>query len=211
VSALLAVAAGLCLAAPGCSGGSKVSKENADKINVGMSEKEVTDLLGSPAESAEVEVPDVGAALGGQVQMKKAKQSTWKDGNKVIAVTFLDSKVSAKVFTDGSGAARGHADPAKAPSDKPKDNPLDRPPFQQTGTFALVADQEGVVNFPIPYALPPNVELSGNLQASVVVKEIKATGFKWKAVGPLPQFSDKTITWTSKGVKATKIPEGEEK
>jgi hypothetical protein len=97
------------LALPGC--GSKITKENADKIKVGMSEKEVTDLLGSPTESEEVELPDLGAMFGGMPGLpageaapvpkmpKKAKKSVWKEGDKTIAVVFLDGKVNNKETT----------------------------------------------------------------------------------------------------------------
>src|SRR5215468_8009733 len=94
------------LATSGC-GGSKVTKANADTVRTGMSEKEVTSLLGSPTEAAEVSVPDVGGLMGkppaenGKLPTK-AKQAIWKDGSKAITVTFVDGKVVAKGFADGS-------------------------------------------------------------------------------------------------------------
>jgi hypothetical protein len=95
----LAALAGLCLALAGCGGG-KISKANADKVNTGMTEKEVSDLLGAPTETAEVAVPDMGGLLGGGAGVpgmpKKARQSIWKEGDKVIVVTFVDGKVSMK-------------------------------------------------------------------------------------------------------------------
>jgi hypothetical protein len=72
----------------------------------------------------------------------------------------------------------------------------------QSGTLDVVAKEEGVVNFPIPYALPPNVELSGGFTQKVVLKDITATGFKWKGTD-----MDHRLTWTARGVKATKLPE----
>jgi hypothetical protein len=101
------VVIGLCLMLSGC-GGSKITKANADKIATGMTEKEVSDILGGPSETSEVEMPDMGAMLGGMAggkmpgmpaTPKKAKQSVWKDGDKAIAVTFLDGKVVQKTAT----------------------------------------------------------------------------------------------------------------
>ena len=62
VSVRLAIglAAILVLMSSGCSRGSKITKANADKIKIGMSENEVSDLLGNPSESAEVVVPRMG-------------------------------------------------------------------------------------------------------------------------------------------------------
>jgi hypothetical protein len=56
-----------------------------------------------------------------------------------------------------------------------------------------------------------------NSYLSVIVKDVTAIGFKWKGVGNLNAgFANSGITrvsatWTAKGVKATKIPEGERK
>jgi hypothetical protein len=44
-----AVVIGLCLAIAGC--GSKITQANADKITTGMTEKAVSDLLGTPTET----------------------------------------------------------------------------------------------------------------------------------------------------------------
>jgi hypothetical protein len=107
---IVALVIGLCLPVTGC-GGSKVTKANAEKVTTGLTEKEVSDILGTPTDTAEVEMPDVGAALGGLAGMvpgggdlpkppaMKAKQATWKDGNKTIIVTFVNGKVSGKVAT----------------------------------------------------------------------------------------------------------------
>jgi SmpA / OmlA family len=101
------VVVGLSLLVSGC-GGSKVTEDNADKITIGMTEKEVSNILGSPTETSEVEMPDMGAMLGGMAggkmpgmpaTPKKAKQATWKDGRKAIVVTFLDGKVVQKAAT----------------------------------------------------------------------------------------------------------------
>jgi hypothetical protein len=108
-TAVAAVAVGLALALPGC--GSKITKENADKIKNGMAEQEVTDILGSPTESVETDLPDFGAMFGGMPvpgggeappmpQLpKKMRTSTWKNGDKQIVVMFLDGKVVQKQAT----------------------------------------------------------------------------------------------------------------
>jgi hypothetical protein len=75
-------------------------------------------------------------------------------------------------------------------------------PFEQSGPFDGSGGQ-GEVNFPIPFALPPNVKLD-YIGRTTVVAEIKPTGFKWKDVGAGGHAA--TGTWTAKGVKATKLP-----
>jgi len=97
----------LCFAASGC-GGSKVSKNNFDKINVGMTLTEVESVLGKGEEQASastggsVEVPGVsggGVSVPGQkidVPKMSAQSYAWKEGTKIITITFLDGKVSAK-------------------------------------------------------------------------------------------------------------------
>jgi hypothetical protein len=95
---LLALAA-VCLLVSGCSG-SRITKANADRINVGMTEQEVSAILGGPNETSEVALPDVGAMMGAvpgvSALPKKARQSVWKEGPKVITITFVDGRVSAK-------------------------------------------------------------------------------------------------------------------
>jgi len=94
--AILGVVLGLALLS-GCGGGrsgSSVTKANADKIQVGMTEADVVAILGAPTDSAEIALPDmampVGVSLPGGVEMpkvelpKKAKQSNWRDGGKAL-------------------------------------------------------------------------------------------------------------------------------
>jgi hypothetical protein len=77
-------------------------------------------------------------------------------------------------------------------------------PFEQQGEFKAVAGEEGEVNFPLPYAVPPNVELSGNAADYIVIKECNPTGFKWKHTFKYTPTS--TTTWKAKGVRAKTLP-----
>jgi hypothetical protein len=78
--------------------------------------------------------------------------------------------------------------------------------FEQTGKFNTMVGKEGEVNFPIPYALAPNVELSGQLAHVVIVVESRPTGFKWKNGGTEPSVHNGEVTWKAKGVRATELP-----
>jgi hypothetical protein len=79
---LVAFAALLLLAA--CS---RVSQENFAKIQDGMSEQEVTAILGSPAESSS------GSLLG-----ISGTSSKWTGADAVITVQFVNGKVALKTF-----------------------------------------------------------------------------------------------------------------
>jgi len=72
----------------GC--GSKVSKGNYDKVSNGMTQAEVEKILGKGTEEA-----GGGGVLGKITGSGKA--ITWKDGEKSIAVTFVNGKVATKV------------------------------------------------------------------------------------------------------------------
>ncbi|HEX3149896.1 MAG TPA: hypothetical protein VHR66_17600, partial [Gemmataceae bacterium] len=78
--------------------------------------------------------------------------------------------------------------------------------FEQHGTFQSDFGQQGQVNFPIPYASPPNVELTGYHEKTVIT-ECTATGFKWKN-GSKGQWSSEAgaVTWKAKGIRATQVP-----
>jgi hypothetical protein len=101
---VLPLVVGLCLVLAGCGGG-KITKENANKIKPGMSEKEVTDILGPPGEAGGgLKRPELGdeAGEGGGAASgpKEGKTTVWKDGSKSISVTFVDGKVKS-VATSG--------------------------------------------------------------------------------------------------------------
>lgn len=65
--------------------GSKVSAENFERIQTGMTQKEVVAILGEPTETSAVSI----AGLSGGM-------ATWRDGNTEISVQFLNDKVQAK-------------------------------------------------------------------------------------------------------------------
>ncbi len=65
--------------------GSKVSAENFERIQTGMTQKEVVAILGEPNETSAVSI----AGLSGGM-------ATWRDGNTEISVQFLNDKVQAK-------------------------------------------------------------------------------------------------------------------
>jgi hypothetical protein len=82
-------------------------------------------------------------------------------------------------------------------------NPADVGPavFEQTG--ALVGHKQGEVHFPLPYALPPHVELKTTGGWYVIV-ETTATGFKW--LDDSIPTQGQGGTWHAKGVKASRVP-----
>lgn len=69
----------------GC--GSKVTQENFDKIQAGMSREDVKAILGEPTESSGVSV----GALSGDSWV-------WKKDGTVITIQFVGGKVLAKQF-----------------------------------------------------------------------------------------------------------------
>ncbi len=74
-------------------------------------------------------------------------------------------------------------------------------PFKQTGSFMIVANQEGIVNFPIPYSSPPNVELDISSWNKTAITECTTTGFKWKNTGTDDHFNNGKGRWTATGVR----------
>jgi hypothetical protein len=98
----LALIAGLCLTIIGCGGGgfagSKITKANAEKIKEGMSEQEVTDILGPPDVTKDINAEMAGrpgSAGGGNTPKGKGVwTSSWKQGEKTITVFFTDGKVT---------------------------------------------------------------------------------------------------------------------
>ena len=78
----LAFAALLLLAA--CS---RITQENFAKIQDGMTEQEVSAILGSPAESSSSSILGISGT-----------SSTWRSGDAVITIRFVNGKVALKSF-----------------------------------------------------------------------------------------------------------------
>jgi hypothetical protein len=72
----------------GCDG--RISQKSFQKIENGMTEDEVTKILGEPTESASL---GVGGFSG--------TTSTWKGEGGTIAIQFMNGKVAMKTFTKG--------------------------------------------------------------------------------------------------------------
>jgi outer membrane protein assembly factor BamE (lipoprotein component of BamABCDE complex) len=67
---------------------SRLTQENFDKIRTGMTQAEVTAILGEPTESSSVDV----AVFSGAA-------STWKKAGITITIQFANGKVMAKQFS----------------------------------------------------------------------------------------------------------------
>lgn len=65
--------------------GPKVTAENFERIQAGMTQKEVIAVLGEPTETSSVNIAGVSGGM-----------ASWKDGGTVISVQFLNDKVQAK-------------------------------------------------------------------------------------------------------------------
>jgi len=116
---VLCIASVCCVPATGCSAGSTTgggkgsAKANFEKLNTGMSEKEVTDVMGSPTANADfdpkqaqamlkdlmkgvklpAEVPgiELPAMAVGRIAVKN-----WEEGDTLFEVVFQDGKVANK-------------------------------------------------------------------------------------------------------------------
>jgi hypothetical protein len=83
-----ALLAGLLIAGLiGC-GSSKITKDNFDRIKLGMTQEEVQGILGSPTEASGIEIP-----------MFSGTMSKWARGDTIITVQFVNGKVVAKEFS----------------------------------------------------------------------------------------------------------------
>jgi outer membrane protein assembly factor BamE (lipoprotein component of BamABCDE complex) len=69
-------------------GGSKLTQENFEKIQTGMTLAQVQAILGEPTESSSVDL----AGFSGTV-------SKWKQGDVTITIQLVNSKVVAKQFS----------------------------------------------------------------------------------------------------------------
>jgi len=71
-------------------GGSKLTQENFEKIQTGMTLAQVQAILGEPTESSSVDV----AVFSGTV-------SKWRQEDVTITIQFVNGKVVAKQFSKG--------------------------------------------------------------------------------------------------------------
>jgi len=76
----------LCVTLVAC--GSKVNQSNFDRVQVGMTQAQVEQILGPPTETSTMGLGTVSGAA-----------SKWADKNSVITVQFLNDKVQAKQFS----------------------------------------------------------------------------------------------------------------
>jgi outer membrane protein assembly factor BamE (lipoprotein component of BamABCDE complex) len=79
----------ICMSLVSCSS-FKISQENFEKIQTGMSLAQVQAILGPPTESSSVDV----AVFSGTV-------SKWQAGDVTITIQFVNGKVVAKQLTKG--------------------------------------------------------------------------------------------------------------
>lgn len=80
------LALAFCTLLPAC--GSSINQDNFDKIQTGMEEMEVINILGEPANTSSM---DAGVA--------SVTSSVWEDEEAVISIQFLNGKVQVKNFT----------------------------------------------------------------------------------------------------------------
>ncbi len=85
----VALAIVICMSLVSCSS-LKISQENFEKIQTGMSMAQVTAILGEPTESSSVDV----AVFSGTV-------SKWTADGVTITIQFVNGKVVAKQFSKG--------------------------------------------------------------------------------------------------------------
>ncbi len=67
---------------------SKITKDNFDKIKLGMTQEEVQGILGPPTEASGIEIPVFSGTM-----------SKWAQGDIVINIQFVNGKVVAKEFS----------------------------------------------------------------------------------------------------------------
>jgi hypothetical protein len=135
-----ALIAGICtLLAAGCGGSAttpptqKSTKDNFEKVKDGMSEKEVTDIMGSPAASVEldpknlkgmlpkgVEIPEIPAIPLPGVALPKFTMKSWEEGDTVFEVVLQDGKVVGKNSGPKKGSEKAAAKVTKENADKIK-------------------------------------------------------------------------------------------
>jgi outer membrane protein assembly factor BamE (lipoprotein component of BamABCDE complex) len=91
----MVVALGLLIVTLAACGSSKLTQDNFDKIQIGMTRAQVVIILGNPTESSSVDM----AVFSGTV-------SKWKQGDVIITIHFVNDKVVAKQFSKGQEQSR---------------------------------------------------------------------------------------------------------
>jgi hypothetical protein len=98
----LAVIAVIALAVPGC-GNPKINKANFEKVTVGMTLKEVEDILGPGAKQSQGDGSNVGGqfgidpTMGGTPSTRQGDMYVWESGAKKITIYMdLAGKVATK-------------------------------------------------------------------------------------------------------------------
>lgn len=76
----------LVLLLSGC--GSKLSEENFDRIENGMSQQEVIAILGEPSETSNLQLGNLSGT-----------SAVWEDDRTRITIQFINEKVKVKQFT----------------------------------------------------------------------------------------------------------------
>jgi hypothetical protein len=94
---VLTFLAGWCFLLTGCAK-SKVTKENFEQIEIGMTLEEVEGILG-PGKlvgDGSLIAAQAGVDVGGISRPSSAVEYVWESGNKSITVTFRQDKVAGK-------------------------------------------------------------------------------------------------------------------
>lgn len=91
----MVVALGLLVVTLAACGSTKLTQDNFDKIQIGMTRAQVVIILGNPTESSSVDM----AVFSGTM-------SKWKQGDVTITIQFVNGKVVAKQFSKGKEQSR---------------------------------------------------------------------------------------------------------
>jgi outer membrane protein assembly factor BamE (lipoprotein component of BamABCDE complex) len=86
----MVAALGLLIVTLAACGSSKLTQDNFDKIQIGMTRAQVVIILGNPTESSSMDM----AVFSGTV-------SKWKQGDVIITIHFVNNQVVAKQFSKG--------------------------------------------------------------------------------------------------------------
>jgi outer membrane protein assembly factor BamE (lipoprotein component of BamABCDE complex) len=92
----MVAALGLLVVTLAACGSTKLTQDNFDKIQIGMTRAQVVIILGNPTESSSVDM----AVFSGTV-------SKWKQGDVTISIQFVNGKVVAKQFFKGKEQSQG--------------------------------------------------------------------------------------------------------